>query len=238
MKIAIIDDDSRYLELIRERVEFACKKIDADSKFSIKCFSSPLSVDETEDYFAFDVIFLDIDMPGLNGIELAQMINKNRYSNSVPYIIFVSAMDNLVFEALQQFPYSFVRKSALKDIDKCIANIHKMRKHSPVYGVKIGRSTRFIELDKTIYLEKLGNYVTFYTEDGVFQERSLIDEKYNDLVQFGFVRPHIGAIANADYIIEINSDCVVLKNGTELQISRNFKKEFKDKYHKWLVRTR
>ena len=236
MKIAIIDDDSNYLELIRKRVEFVCKKVDPEFKFSISCFSSPFFVIEEEDYFSFDLVLLDIDMPGLNGIELAQMINKRRYSDTIPYIIFVSAMENLVFEALQQFPYSFVRKSNLEDIDKCILNIHKMRKLSPIYGVKIGRTTKFIELNKTMYLEKQGNYVNFYTEEGVFQERSLLDEKYNDLVQFGFVRPHIGALANANYIIEISNEYILMKNGKELPISRSYKKEFKDKYHKWLVR--
>ena len=62
-----------------------------------------------------------------------------------------------------------------------------MRKLSPVYGVKIGRTTKLIELDKTIYLEKQGNYVNFYTTESVLQERSLIDDKYKELSGFGFV---------------------------------------------------
>ena len=225
MKIAIIDDEHICLRQIEERVNTTCNHYNLEHK--IKCYDSPAQIIDEEDFS---------DMPGINGIELASKINKHRRSETIPYIIFVSAMDHLVFEALKQFPYSFVRKSYLDDIDKCILNIHKMRKISPVYGVKIGRTTKLIELDKTIYLEKQGNYVNFYTTEGVLQERSLIDDKHKDLSQFGFVRPHVGAIVNTNYIAEINSNYLRLKNGKEMSISRTYKKEIKEKYNEWLVK--
>ena len=234
MKIAIIDDEQICLKQIKERVNTICAHYNLEHK--IKCYDSPAQIIDEEDFSGFDIVLLDIDMPGINGIELASKINKHRRSETVPYIIFVSAMDHLVFEALEQFPYSFVRKSHLDDIDKCILNIHKMRKLSPVYGVKIGRTTKLIELDKTIYLEKQGNYVNFYTTEGVLQERSLIDDKHKELSGFGFVRPHVGAIVNANYIAEINSKFLRLKSGKEMSISRTYKKEIKEKYHEWLVR--
>lgn len=234
MKIAIIDDEQICLNQIEEQVRNVCENNNLEHK--IICYDSPAHIVDEEDFSAFDIVLLDIDMPGINGIELASEINKHRRSETIPYIIFVSAMDHLVFEALEQFPYSFVRKSHLEDIDKCILNIHKMRKISPVYGVKIGRTTKLIELDKTIYLEKQGNYVNFYTTEGVLQERSLIDDKYRDLAQFGFVRPHVGAIANAKYITDINSNYLRLTNGKEMSISRTYKKEIKSKFQEWLVK--
>lgn len=234
MKIAIIDDEQICLNQIEKRVSDLCNHYNLEHK--IICYDSPALIVDEEDLSAFDIVLLDIDMPGINGIELARQINKTRWSDTIPYIIFVSAMDHLVFEALAQFPYSFVRKSHLDDIDKCILNIHKMRKASPVYSVKIGRSTKLIELDKTIYLEKQGNYVYFYTTEGVLQERSLIDDKYRDLAQFGFVRPHVGAIVNAQYITDINSNYLRLSNGKEMSISRTYKKDIKVKYQEWLVK--
>lgn len=234
MKIAIIDDEQIFLKQIEERVIAICNN--NNFEYDIKCYGSPTRIPNDEDFAEFDVVLLDIDMPGINGIELASKINKRRRSITIPYIIFVTAMDNMVFEALEQFPYSFVRKTHLEDIDKCILNIHKMRTLSPVYSVKIGRTTKLIELDKTIYLEKQGNYVNFYTTEGIFQERSLIDDKYNALSQFGFIRPHVGAIANANYITEFNNSFLRLRNGKEMSISRTYKREVTEKYHEWLVR--
>lgn len=236
MKIAIIDDQQVFLDELKERISTLCKHFNFECE--IKCYDSPALIKD-EDYLTkFEIILLDIDMPHINGIKLAREINRHRHSQIIPYIIFVSAMDFLVFEALEQFPYSFVRKSHLEDLDKCILNIHNMRKKSPVYSVKMGRTAKLIELDKTMYLEKNGNYVNFYTTEGMYQERSLIDDKYRDLSQYGFIRPHIGAIANANFITEINSNYIRLKNGKEIPISRTYKKEVKEKYYEWLVRVK
>lgn len=234
MRIAIVDDEALFLKEIEERLTAVCSQFNIECK--IKCYESPMFIMDENDFSGFDIVLLDIDMPNINGIVLAEQINKTRHSNTIPYIIFVSAMDNLVFDALNQFPYSFVRKSHLEDIDKCILNIYKKLKNSPVYAVKIGRTTKLIELDKTIYLEKQGNYVYFYTTEGVFQERSLIDDKYKDLAQYGFVRPHVGAIVNAKYISDLNSNYLRLSNGKEMSISRNYKKEMKVKFQEWLVK--
>lgn len=234
MKIAIIDDEPLFLEEIEKRITEVCNQFEVELK--IECYDSPMLIIDESDFSAFDIVLLDIDMPNVNGIEIAKQINRTRHSEMLPYIIFVSAMDNLVFDALKQFPYSFVRKTHLEELDKCVLNIYKKLKDSPVYAVKIGRTTKLIELEKTLYLEKQGNYVYFYTTEGVLQERSLIDDKYRDLAQFGFVRPHVGAIANAKYITDINSNFLRLANGKEMSISRTYKKEIKAKFQEWLVK--
>ncbi len=234
MRIAIVDDDHLFLDKIEKLVATVCDRF--EQEYKIKCYESPMLLMDEEDFSSFDIVLLDIDMPGINGIELAGQINKGRRSETVPYIIFVSAMDNLVFDALKQYPYSFVRKSHLDDIEECVTNIHKIRQASPVYAVKVGRATKLIELDKIIYLEKQGNYVNFYTIEEMLQERSLIDNKYKDLVQYGFVRPHVGAVVNARYIANIDSNCLYLTNGKEISISRTYKKEFRAKHQEWLIR--
>ncbi len=234
MRIAIVDDESLYLEEIQKRITDVCNQYNI--KHKIECYKSPMLIIDEDDFSAFDIVLLDIDMPGINGIELAKQINRTRRSETLPYIIFVSAMDNLVFDALKQFPYSFVRKTHLEELDKCVLNIYKKLKNSPVYALKIGRTTKLIELSKTIYLEKQGNYVDIITTEEILHERSLIDDKYKDLAQFGFVRPHVGAIVNANYITDINSNYLRLSNGKEMSISRTYKKEIKAKYQEWLVK--
>ena len=123
MRIAIVDDESMYLEEIEKRITDVCNQYNIEHK--IECYKSPVLIVDEDDFSAFDIVLLDIDMPGINGIELAKQINRTRRSETLPYIIFVSAMDNLVFDALKQFPYSFVRKTHLEELDKCILNIYK-----------------------------------------------------------------------------------------------------------------
>ncbi len=236
MRIAIVDDDRLFLEEIEKHVESAFSNIDINSQ--IKCYDSAIYIMDKELFLEFDVVLLDIDMPGVNGIEFAQMINNNRGLSDTPYIVFVSSMENLVFEALRQFPYSFVRKSHLEELDACLRNIYSIRKHTPTYAIKTSRATKLIDIDKILYIEKLDHYVGYHTTQGVFKERASIKDKYNEFVKHGFVRPHSGIIVNAKYIIEMGGETLRLVDSREIYISRNYKKELKEKYQEWLVKTK
>ena len=89
MRIAIVDDESLCLEEIEKRLTAVCNRYNIESK--ITCYNSPVLIMDEDDFSAFDIVLLDIDMPGINGIELAEQINKTRRSDTLPYIIFVTA---------------------------------------------------------------------------------------------------------------------------------------------------
>ncbi len=234
MNFAIVDDDRIFAEQLASRVTAVCKENSIAS--SVEYFENPDAILQDEKFSKFHIILMDIEMPGVNGIEAVQEINRLRTSDTTPYIVFVTAQDSMVFEALRQFPYSFVRKSCIRDVDECVLNISRKAESVPTYSVKKGRGVKVLELSRIIYLEKQGNYVTFHTLDGDYQERSSIDKKYADLMPFGFVRPHIGCLANASHIIEFNSANIVLSDGTEVNLSRSYKKECKEKFQEWMVR--
>lgn len=234
MNFAIVDDDRIFAKQLASRVVAVCRENSIVS--SVEYFENPDEILIDEKFTKFHIVFMDIEMPGMNGIEAVQEINRLRVSDASPYIVFVTAQDNMVFEALRQFPYSFVRKSSIQDVDECILNISHRVESAPTYSVKKGRGVKVLELSRIVYLEKQGNYVTFHTLDGDYQERSSIDKKYFDLMPFGFIRPHIGCLVNASHITEFNSSDLVLSDGTRINLSRSYKKECKEKFQEWMVR--
>lgn len=121
MNIILIDDDIRYLEELRKTVEILCRTERIQAKISDT--DDPREVMEDELWKKNDVILLDIDMPKISGIELASHINALKGDAEKPYIIFVTERDGMVFEALREQPYSFIRKSAIEDLSPCLKRI-------------------------------------------------------------------------------------------------------------------
>lgn len=235
MKFAIIDDDLIFAKDLYKYILSICG--DKDITPSVKTFNPDEAVKNLSSLINFDVIFLDIEMPEISGTDLAEKINLLRGTNSTPYIIFVTGKDNLVFEALKKLPYSFVRKSHLEDIDICIETLSKKISATPMYNIKIGRDIKSLEIKNIIYLEKKGNYTAFYTTEGIFRERAIIDDKQKDLKEHGFLRPHIGYLVNAAHITEFSGSFVGLSCGKEVTISRNYKKSLKEEFNEWMVKT-
>lgn len=236
LKIAICDDENQFLNEFKSIIENICanEKIE----YVLDTYNSGYSA--VDNYSKYNLIFLDIDMPDLDGIAASEQINKHKGNLDIPYIVFVTSKDNLVFDALKQFPYSFIRKSHFKeDIKNCILSINKKIADKAIrYPVKIGRNTVFLNLDNIMYVEKDKNYVVFHTTDNQYKERSNIDEKLRDLSSNNFIRTHIGYLVNLIYIKEITNTEVILLDGTKIPISKSYKQSVKDIYFDWMVKIR
>lgn len=236
MNIAVVDDSKAFVNDFCVTIKNYCEKHKVESMID------PLYDGFTvlENYSKYDLIFLDIDMPLIDGIEIAKRINeaKNKSNIDIPYIVFVTNKDNLVFTALRLFPYAFIRKNHFsEDIEKCIVSINqKLSGRSLRYPVKTGRSTRFLNFDEILYLEKDKNYVIFHTFDSQYRERTNIDEKLKDLSSMGFIRPHIGYLVNQKYVSEVSGTEILLINGQEIPISKSYKQSVKKQYFDWMVK--
>ena len=236
MNILIVDDEQVFLEKIEKAVLEICTNLGIS--VSIKKEDDPVSVIEDEKYLLCDVLLLDIEMDDLSGVEAACKINEQKGTSDKPYIIFVTNRDDLVFEALKEQPYSFVRKSHLEDLKPCLKKIEERINEPDVYSIKTGRDTVNLFINDIIFLEKKNNYVVFYTHTGVFKERTNIESKYTDLQQYGFLRTQIGYLVNVKYIEEITDMSVLLSVGKYVPLSKKYKKSVKQDFYEWMVSKR
>lgn len=234
MNIAVVDDNISFVDDFCNIIERICESYKFDYKID-KIYGGYSIV---ENYNNFDLIFLDIEMPDIDGIEVANQINKLKRENDTPFIVFVTNKDNLVFNALKQYPYSFIRKTHFnEDVEQCLVNIiSKIKEKTIKYTVKDGRMTKFLNPKDIMYIEKEKNYVVFHTKDRDYKERSKIDEKSEDLSEFGFVRTHIGYLVNMSYVEEMTNTEFTLYNGTKIPISKTYKDAVKEQYFDWMVK--
>lgn len=230
MKIAILDDEKAFAERLRSYV----LKV-----FSEKHTAVDVTVTDDSEFILhngkqFDVILLDIEMPGCSGINLASKLNEKKSINEKPYIIFVTNRDGLVFDALKQQPFSFVRKSNLEDLEQCFDRLIMLCESDIYYPIKSGRDIERVALKDIFYLEKQKNYVVYHTARGTISERTTLDKKTN-LLNNGFLRTHIGYMVNIRCIEKIQTGDISLSDGTIIPLSRKYSDAVRRQFFEWMA---
>lgn len=233
MNIAIIDDERVFVERLKNDIAKICTN--NAMIYSIDTFNTAENIALI--YNNYNLIFLDIDMPNIDGITALNIINKSSGRKEAPYVAFVTSKENLVFKALKEFPYTFIRKTDLDNmLEACLCNIYeKLNQKKMTYSIRDGRKIINVYIKDIIYIEKIKNYVWFHTLYGNYKERSTIEEKFMDLSSQNFVRTHIGFLVNLKYVFEISPKCVALDNGENVPISPKYYNYVHDKYYESLV---
>lgn len=110
IKIAICDDEPIICSLYQTKVQFILKE--HESEASIDTYTQPLKFLEALKVQEYDLILLDIDMPEISGLQLAEKIQE---LPKRPLLIFVTNQDALVYQTFLYHPFSFIRKSFLEE---------------------------------------------------------------------------------------------------------------------------
>lgn len=167
----------------------------------------------------FDVLFLDIVMPRINGLELA---GKIREENQNVKIVFVTKREDLAHKGYLYGAFRFVRKSNLEhDLSETAESLKRYFGSANKYLVlktPDGEITRAVKDIK--YFEVKGHSVTMLCdeEEQVCGTMKAFESALN---KNGFIRIHKGYLVNFRYIYSIQKNNVILTNGKSLPLSRN-----------------
>ena len=167
-------------------------------------------------------------MPDMDGISYARSIKK-KYPFS--RIIFVSYRSDLVFDAIQVFPFSFVRKEKMnEELPMVLEEICELEKDKKKM-LKINEQFS-LPVDNICYIEKRGSYAHIYTESNVYKLRKSLSNIF-DFMNSHFVYINKGTIVNMKYVNEYQKENIILKDGTVLYMSRGRRSEFMLSYLKY-----
>ena len=186
-----------------------------------------------------DVVFLDIRMPGLDGMELARVLR--RFARP-PAIVFVTAYDNAAADAFDLGVVDYVRKpiqpsrlaEALRRVAAALAVPAEARHEEEDHAipVELAGTTRMLPRSAVRWVEAQGDYARLHTADGSHLVRvplATLAERWSDS---GFVRIHRSYLVQLRLIDELrmaNSGYVVVLGETELPVSRRHTRDLKDR---------
>ena len=232
IKIAICDDEPKICSVYQTRVQFILKgqKI----KSSIDIYTQPLEFLEALKAKAYDIILLDIDMPELSGLQLAEKIQG---LPGKPLLIFVTNQDALVYQTFLYHPFSFIRKSFLEEELETVLlqAVKEVSGRKIRYTFRCGKETVSLLLSDILYLEAEGNYIRLHTQDTDYRFRETLANVERELEPQGFVRIHKGFLVNQEAVYRIGSDEVTLFDQERLPIGRSNKEQVKERLTRYLL---
>lgn len=215
IRIAICDDENRILEDLSRMVLELIP--DAD----VSAFGEGRALIDSADKAGYDVVLLDIDMPDLNGLEVALSFQA---ADRKPLIIFVTSHDELVYDSLQLHPFGFVRKSYLdKELKKVLEDaVEEVSSRDKYFFFHTASGDIKLQLDDILYFESEGNYIKIKTGSDEFRFRETMQALEMSLKSDGFIRVHKGFLVNQEAVKIINSDKLVLNDNTEIPFGRSY----------------
>lgn len=235
INIAICDDKKFFIEHLSKKIIGYSTELNV--KNEILTYNNPEELLNNID--DIDILFLDVDMPEMSGIEVARRI---RESNESVLIVFVSNYDQYVYQSIKYKPFRYIRKNrldselypALKDSYNNI----QMDNNNKTITIDYKKGKIAINKNNIIYIEKeLKDTVIHLVDDEIYTRMNLKDIE-KELDADVFIKLHRGCIANMKYIKRFEKDYVYLINGKSLPISRRKVKEVKDSIKKyWLLKS-
>ena len=231
IKIAFCDDDMDVLHQMNELLDRY--RVERNEDITYAAFQSPFELlTEIEKGIRPDILFLDVVMPGQNGMDVAKEI-RQYYTNMK--MIFLTSSPEFAVESYSVGAYFYQLKpiweeSFFRLMDAVLAECEKKKKNSLILRSKDG-ITR-IDLQQLEYCEVLGRKLLFHLENGaVLESAGSLDDLAGQLMQYSnFFRPHRSFLVNMEYIQNISSRSIKMVNDAEIPIPHGKCSEIKNTY--------
>ena len=222
-RIAVVEDTPEEKKALTDCLEKY--KIQKHENIAWTCFDSAFDFLESRE--RFDMVFLDIMLPGMNGMEAAQKIRK--YDSDI-IIIFVTNMSSFAVKSYEVNALDYIMKPISYErvefkLAKALSVIRSRCETSLTINNLDGGLVR-ISSGQIYYMEVTGHKIRYCTEKGSFYEKGTLSQKAEILENYNFARCNACYLVNLRYIFAVNGYYLEMKNGDKLRISQPKKKEF------------
>lgn len=222
MRAMLVDDDIDFCEVFLERLRKEARKLN----IIIECDICHEAEEILQRSVVYDVYFLDIEMSGMNGLELAAEL-RARFVKAE--IVFLSFHEKYVWQAFQVRPRAFVRKAQMDtDLPDALEMLIKQdgMKNAVIEIPHKGNQIDKIKPVDILYCRSEEHYVRFVEENGQSRlYRMKLNQAEEMLSKYHFIRTHSRYLINSEYIHEIAADKIVLVNGQVIPVSRTYKRK-------------
>lgn len=217
VKVAFCDDEARILEDLSVKIKSEFENLSC--KIDLYTTENSIELLEYLKNYPVDILFLDIDMPTISGMEIAQTLLNSEIKT---LLVFVTGQDALVYKSFKYHPFGFIRKTYFdEEISGIVKSlVEEMQKSSDTFLFKTNDGFNRIKLRDILYFESESNYINLHTKESVYKFRSTVSAIEKELSTKGFIRTHKGFLVNQEHIFSVKSENVVLSNNVVLPIGR------------------
>ncbi|MBD5466226.1 MAG: response regulator transcription factor [Lachnospiraceae bacterium] len=237
LNIAVCDDDMEMLSVIFEQLHRIFEK--KEIQVYIESFSEGEKLLEWHERAPFQVVFLDISMPDLDGFQAAAELKAH---NKEVIIIFVTSKDDLVYESFDYQPFHFIRKEGWESLGEQFEHVvEKLIDYKKSYD-KINIALPYgtveeIAISDIVVVQSEKNYLDYeLVDERTLRVRDSLNTAEERLKEYDFTRISNRTLVNLSYVgrIREKEGEVILKDGYSYSLSRNYKKSVVAAYMKYL----
>ncbi|MFA5618967.1 MAG: LytTR family DNA-binding domain-containing protein [Weeksellaceae bacterium] len=237
LRAIIVDDESDAIKNLKWEIEQFCEGIDI-----CETFTDPMEAISGINYLKPDCVFLDIEMPEIDGFQLLKNLSFKDFE-----IIFTTAYDQYALKAFRAEAIDYLLKPIdTDDLRKSIARVRERKKGNGLgenikdfldsfnskknerLALNFSGKIKFVELGDIIYCKSNGSYTEIYLNEDKTEILSKKIKEVEELTNEDFFRVHNSYLVNLNYIYEyIKADghYLLLKDGTTVPISRSKRNE-------------
>lgn len=234
MRIAVCDDDEREISHIEKLIaEYRKSREEAvDCRYFTNSTDFLCGLKGGE----YDLVLLDVLMPGIDGIQTAQEI---RETDRNVRIIFASASPEFAAESYRVGAYYYLLKPV--DAASFFALLDGVREELAVradQGFVLKSRDEIVRIDfaRLKYVEVINKTVYFHLSDGVVREATATLADFEGMLSARpeFLKTHRSYLVNLRYVQAVESNCVIMRDGSSLPVSRNRRGQVQDTYMRFL----
>lgn len=227
IKIAICDDEEKAVSLHEKMVKGCLQRQGIGCEITTYTQSRNLLYDITDDGFFYDLILLDIEMPGVSGMEIPKRIGE--YLPNVR-IIFVTSHTEYAIDAFEMSIFRYVPKSNLEEkLAAAVTDAARLieLEAGQEYTIRTANRMEKIPYKDILYIQRDGKNASIVSNGGVSKVRKSLQQVFQELDTPEFLFIDRGCIVNIIQIMKISDSMAVLKNGECLPVSRSHLPEVK-----------
>ncbi|MEP7377360.1 MAG: LytTR family DNA-binding domain-containing protein [Chitinophagaceae bacterium] len=243
LKAIIVDDEPDSIDLLKIELSKNCPQVDVTATYT----SSLKAVNDIEKLEP-DLLFLDIEMPGMNGFEMLERLLHLQCS-----VIFITAYNQYALKAFRFNALDYlVKPIETADLMEAVTKAEKKIKPTAAQLNLVQRQLRgelpskiaipgntgisFVELNEIVYVEASNNYSKLLlTDKRIFTISKTLKDVQEVLEESHFLRVHRQYIINLNHVKQFNRNegILTMANGDHIPIARNQKERLVEKYG-WL----
>lgn len=231
MRIAVCDDE----ELFRIEFKSVLDKVLINAEYDIDTFSGGSSLYEAFLKNPFDLVFLDIEMPGIDGITLAKRL---RAVSENVQIVFLTSHIEYALEGYEVNALRYLVKPVdMNKLSEVLKYIQDKKNNSRQIMIKQEGEDIVIDISDIIYMESMDKNVRIVTSKSEYITRYNISDYEEELKNSGFLRVHRGYLISLSKVKKIVKNDVVMDGDIFLPVSRSNIKTLKDALYAYVEGT-
>ena len=222
-KLLMIEDDAVEADVLREHARRYAEE--RGEEFSVTWYRSALELTGGEQ--PFDLIFMDIDMPGINGMEAAELLRT--YDTETP-LIFVTNLAQYAVADYQVDALDFMVKPCryadfAMRMDRAMRAVR--RNGDQRIAIPTAAGVRLVSVHDIVFVELQHHDLVYHTADEAdrLRARGSIRQAVESLPASSFVQLSQGCLANMAHVGVVRSDSVEMDDGTPLYFSRSRRRD-------------